>query len=85
MTNPSVANGLRRLFQSRASFVLVGLTGRTGSGCSTATSILTKNFDQLSLTKTKTEYASIEDRKHRIAFDYAHKNWTPFLASQYLM
>lgn len=62
----------------KSSIVRFRLTGRTGSGCSTATSILTKNFDQLSLTKTKTEYASIEDRKHRIAFDYAHKNWTPF-------
>lgn len=78
MTNPYVANGLRKLFQSRASFVLVALTGRTGSGCTTATSILTQSFDQLKVPKAKTENFSIEDRKHRIALDYAEKNWSPF-------
>ena len=73
-----MANGLRKLFQSRASFVLIALTGRTGSGCSTATSILTQSFDQLKIPKSKTEDFSIEDRKYRIALDYAAKNWAPF-------
>jgi deoxycytidylate deaminase len=78
MTNPNVAKGLRKLFQRRASFVLVGLTGRTGSGCSTATSILSQQFAELKLPAPKTEDFSAEDRKYRIARNYAEKNWTPF-------
>lgn len=78
MTNPNVANGLRKLFQSRASFILIALTGRTGSGCTTVTSILSQEFERLKVPKPKTEDFSIEDRKHRIAFDYSRKNWSPF-------
>lgn len=78
MTNPYVAKGLRNLFQRRSSFVLIALTGRTGSGCSTATSLLTKGFAQLKVPKAKTEDFLTEDRKHRIALDYAEKNWAPF-------
>ena len=78
MTNPYVAKGLRNLFQRRSSFVLIALTGRTGSGCSTATSLLTKGFAQLKVPKAKTEDFLTEARKHRIALDYAEKNWAPF-------
>ena len=78
MTNPNVASGLRKLFQSRASFVLMAVTGRTGSGCSTVTSLLTQEFDNLKIPKAKTEDFSIQDRKHRICLDYAQKNWSPF-------
>ena len=78
MTNPHVAKGLRNLFQKRSSFVLIALTGRTGSGCSTATSLLTKEFELLKVPKAKNADFSTEDRKHRIALEYAEKNWVPF-------
>lgn len=80
MANSHVANGLRKLFQRRASFVLIALTGRTGSGCTTATSVLTQTFSQLKVPKARTEDFSMEDRKHRIALDYAEKNWEPFFS-----
>lgn len=78
MTNPNVANGLRKLFQSRASFVLIALTGRTGSGCTTATAILAESFINLKVPVAKTENFSAEDRKYRIARDYSERNWSPF-------
>jgi deoxycytidylate deaminase len=78
MTNPNVANGLKKLFQSRASFVVVALTGRTGSGCTTVTKLLSQDFEALKAPKPKTEDFSVEDRKYRITFDYAKENWAPF-------
>jgi deoxycytidylate deaminase len=78
MSNPNVASGLRNLFQRRASFVLIGLTGRTGSGCTTATHLLTRDFAGLKLPNAKTDNFDPEDRKYRILRDYSESNWTPF-------
>jgi adenylylsulfate kinase-like enzyme len=35
-----VSNALKRLYQETSEFVVLGLTGRTGSGCSTVAKIL---------------------------------------------
>jgi putative protein kinase ArgK-like GTPase of G3E family len=39
--NP-VSSGLEKVFEHRQSFILIGLTGRTGSGCSTIAEILSQ-------------------------------------------
>jgi deoxycytidylate deaminase len=79
MTNPDVAEGLRRLFVRRSDFVVLGLTGRTGSGCTTAAELLTRELSDLKLPEPKTADAGPEDRKHRIIKDFVERNWKPFL------
>lgn len=78
MSNPDVAEGLKRLFDRRSNFILIGLTGRTGSGCTTAANLLTKDFEELKLPEPTIQGASAEDRKYRIIKDYVEKNWRPF-------
>ncbi|OYT93718.1 MAG: deoxycytidylate deaminase [Burkholderiales bacterium PBB3] len=80
MSNPEVADGLNSLFKRRSKFVLIGLTGRTGSGCSQTAKLLSMNFDELKLPENKLVGASAEDRKHRIVKDYAQRNWKPFFS-----
>lgn len=78
MTNPEVAEALNRLFARRGQFIVLGLTGRTGSGCSTAAELLSKEFRELRIPEVKLTDASAEDRKFRMVRDYAEKNWHPF-------
>lgn len=78
MSNQEVADGLNSLFKRRSKFVLIGLTGRTGSGCSQTAKLLSMEFAQLNLPENKLIGASAEDRKHRIVKDYAEGNWRPF-------
>lgn len=78
MSNPDVAEGLKRLFDRRSNFILIGLTGRTGSGCTTAANLLTKDFEELKLSQPTIIGAAAEDRKYRIVKDYAERNWRPF-------
>jgi uridine kinase len=80
MSNPEVAEGLNRLFNRRSKFILIGLTGRTGSGCTQTASLLSKDFATLNLPETKLVDADSEDRKHRIVKDYAERNWKAFFS-----
>jgi deoxycytidylate deaminase len=78
--NPEVADGLGKLFLRRSSFVLVGLTGRTGSGCTTAASLLTSDFIGLRTPEPNVTTPSAEDRKYRIVRDFTQRNWNPFFS-----
>ncbi|MDP2450810.1 hypothetical protein [Polaromonas sp.] len=78
MSNPHVADALNQLFGRRSAFVLIGLTGRTGSGCTTAAALLSKEFPELKLPEPQLTDAKAEERKYRIIKDYAQRNWQPF-------
>lgn len=80
MSNPEVAEGLKRLFNRRSKFILIGLTGRTGSGCTTAATLLSHSFAELRIPEPKRDNATSDDRKYRIVKDYAQKNWVPFFS-----
>jgi dCMP deaminase len=66
------------LFQKNKEFIIIGLTGRTGSGCSTVAKLLSsdefidknKTFDLLNPTDN-------EGRKNAICYNYLAKNWEP--------
>lgn len=73
-----VAIGLSKLFDQRESFIVIGLTGRTGSGCTTTAKVLGKEFADLSLRSAKNPLFSNEDRKYSIIFDWAQHKWRPF-------
>lgn len=78
MSNSSDA--VNTIFQERSNFIIIGLTGRTGSGCTTAAKILSQDyFDKLALHKPKdSDFKDNEQRKYRIIYNYAKENWMPF-------
>ncbi|WP_129138297.1 anti-phage dCTP deaminase [Modicisalibacter coralii] len=91
------SNALANLFLERSKFLLIGLTGRTGSGCTTAANILREKnpiFPEISDLRYKGEsfYAGLDARRYDIVKKYAAENWRPFfyikvsdLISAYLM
>ncbi len=74
----SVAVALKRHFERRSSFLIVGLTGRTGSGCSTSARLLSSTFESLNLDHATYPFISAEDRKYRVIREFAEKNWGQF-------
>lgn len=74
------ANAIKNIYAEREKFIIIGLTGRTGSGCTTVSDILKqKEFKNLSLHKPKTtNFASNEERKYQIIYNYAQKHWDGF-------
>lgn len=78
---PSV---ISKLFNERSNFILLGLTGRTGSGCTSASLILEEKTP-LSLTnedlkyKEDYYYKGFDSIRQKITSDYISKNYTPFI------
>lgn len=70
-----------QIFKLRKDFIIIGLTGRTGSGCSTVAKIMsTKNASDI-----KSEYREFHNdkidnntRKNRIVAKFISNNWKPF-------
>ena len=79
MDEQLIAQGLKGLFAYRGQFIVLGLTGRTGSGCTTAANLLTKTFGELRLEPVASPLATVEQRKHRAVIEFADKNWQPFM------
>lgn len=76
MTN-TVVDSIYRL---RQTFLLIGLTGRTGSGCSTIAKLLGGEFGDL-FAPSPCDYEAPhpnERRKYAIVFNYLQKNWKSF-------
>lgn len=71
---------LNELYKLRTDFLIIGLTGRLGSGCSTVADILTKNsFDECEFPYPQTDrFQDNEERKYRITHTYLEKNWEKF-------
>lgn len=76
------AEAVRNLYSQRDKFILIGLTGRTGSGCTTVADILSKeSMDQLDLRSYKTcDYNDADERKYSIIYRYMKegKKWKKF-------
>lgn len=68
------------IYDERRKFAIIGLTGRTGSGCTTVANILkTQKFDMLALhTPKDTDFRNSEERKYRVIYNYISKNWSGF-------
>jgi dCMP deaminase len=70
---------IQELFEERKKFVLIGLTGRTGSGCSTMAELMTKEWTNFDAPRPQSgSFVSNEERKYRILYDFAEKNWSNF-------
>ncbi len=70
---------LDKIYDERKDFIIIGLTGRTGAGCSTVAKLLAKNFQDLKAPQPKIEdFKTNEERKYSIVYQYAEKNWEKF-------
>lgn len=77
----SYYNAVNNVYKERANNIVIGLTGRTGSGCSTAAKILeTKNFNRLNLPNPKPyDFVDSEERKYSIYYGFMKENWKRFI------
>lgn len=79
----SEQKGLNKLYEERGDFILIGLTGRFGSGCSTASKILEKDFNQIDFPFPKRDkFENSYERKYKIIYDYTRKHWSKFRCIQ---
>lgn len=72
---------LDTLYGLRNNFLLIGLTGRTGSGCSELAKLFSsKLFSDLNAPTPKRgcESYSNQDRKYKICHEYTKSNWNDF-------
>ena len=76
-------SAIRQIYGDDADFIVFGLTGRTGSGCSTAAKILQSGKEDVrhSLFSGNCP-ASNEQRKERIIFRHFNATWEPILLIQ---
>lgn len=67
------------LFDDRKDFIILGLCGRVGSGVSTVSSLLEKNFKELQLPiPGYDDMDSFAAHEYRVIHTYARKNWRAF-------
>jgi deoxycytidylate deaminase len=69
---------IEKAYAERTDLLVLALTGRTGSGCTTTANALTKNFEELSVSMSGLN--SIEARKLDICRNYAKNSWVRFKA-----
>jgi len=76
---------LEKIYEVRKNFIIIGLTGRTGAGCSNVTEILEKNFSENDFPKPlpKGEQIHAEDVKYDITYHFLKENYKPYTAIRY--
>lgn len=72
-----LSDGINTIYENRGNFIVIGLTGRTGSGCSSAAKILSETIENVKLPKPKL-CGDEEDTKYKIIYEFAQKNWRKF-------
>ncbi|MCU8039368.1 deoxycytidylate deaminase [Shewanella oncorhynchi] len=77
MTRKKESLAIDKIFEEISDFLIIGLTGRTGSGCSTSAKIL--SAESLDLPDPgQSHFVGNEQRKYRIIKKYIEKNRKPF-------
>lgn len=75
---------LDQLYSLRKNFTIIGLTGRTGSGCSDLAEVLSKDFSEIeNIRKPEDFEQSVFQRKYQIAYNYTQKNWKKYKIIEY--
>lgn len=71
---------VQQLYSEKENQIILGLTGRTGAGCSTAASILRKNFNELGYECSDQEVSLKEKKEFEIIKSYIETDnrWEPF-------
>lgn len=75
------SDALELIYSEASKFIILGLTGRTGSGCSSAAKILSEK--EIHLPESSNIYTSENDkRKYKIVRSYIKDNWKSFICIQ---
>jgi dCMP deaminase len=76
---------LKHLYKLRQDFIVIGLTGRTGSGCSTFADLMSNyNFKDCDFPEPNNKPdADNNERKYRIAYNFLSENWGSFFIINY--
>lgn len=74
---------LTKVYELRNSFTIIGLTGRTGSGCSDIAKLLKEGFSDDSYEKPTEQPTHNADRKYKIVYNFAKENFKPYYSIQY--
>lgn len=78
MTETTLENAaVEKIFGERKDFIIIGLTGRTGCGCTTVANLLSEKFDQLQ-PPIPEKSVTPEERAYQIIYEYAKNSWMPF-------
>ena len=74
---------LDEIYSQRENFIIIGLTGRSGSGCSKASEILSKKIESFKIIEPSLEKCPTNtDRKKQILYKFAKNHWQPFFIIQ---
>jgi phosphoribulokinase len=71
-----LTQAIESAYSERVNLFVLALTGRTGSGCTTTASALSKQINELAVSKEG--LTSIEGRKFDICHDFSRAQWVPF-------
>lgn len=73
----NINDAIHQIYKHRENFIIIGLTGRTGSGCSTVASLLSKKKSELNIPKP-TSKKTPEEIKDHIIYNFSMHNWPIF-------
>lgn len=74
--DPHITLGIEQAYLERTDLLVVALTGRTGSGCTTTAETFCKPYSDISISLT--DYPEPERRKLAIANQFCAHQWIPF-------
>ena len=70
---------IAEIYKERNKFIIIGLAGYTGAGCSTVASLFASEFNELKAPNPKNNnYCGKDDRSYAVLYDYAKDNWKKF-------
>ncbi|WP_434637068.1 deoxycytidylate deaminase [Sulfurimonas sp. NW7] len=73
-------NALKAIYNHRDKFIILGVTGKIGVGCTTTADFLTQDIDKHNLPKIcLTPESDDSHRKKYIIDKFYHANWKPFI------
>ena len=76
-----ISKATSMIFQETGKYMVLGLTGRTGSGCTTVSEILAKK-NLLPPKKSKIYNSDNDKRKYKAVYQFINHNWLPFISIQ---
>lgn len=79
---------LSKLYDLRQNFIVIGLTGRVGAGCTTIADIFeSETFERAEFPEPKLDFTTVgndnNNRKYKIAYNFLKENWEQFYKLKY--
>ena len=69
---------IKKVFDQRADFIVIGLIGAIGSDINSAVDILTSTLDSINLPETIGVGETVEELEYKNIYHFAQKNWRKF-------